>query len=75
MTEHTASEITVPQAVLDTTMYEPSRIMRSIQYVFDQNVVRIWNDEVLSIANVDVSSLSNKTSRFLKDQNQNYETV
>ena len=39
----------VPQVVLDKSMYKPSRIMRSIQYIFDQNVVRIWNDEVFII--------------------------
>lgn len=37
----------VPVVVLDKTMYEPSRIMRSVQYVLDQHVVRIWRDEVL----------------------------
>lgn len=37
---------TVPGLVLDRDMYEPSRIMRSIQYIFDQDVVRIWNDDV-----------------------------
>ncbi|QOY60418.1 DUF4116 domain-containing protein [Thermophilibacter immobilis] len=42
----------VPDAVIDTDarMYEPSRIMRSIQYVFDQDVIRIWRDEVLDYA-------------------------
>nr|WP_245251416.1 DUF4116 domain-containing protein [Paenibacillus turicensis] len=39
---------TVPEIVLDTSMYEPSRIMRSIQYIFDQNVIRVWKDSILS---------------------------
>lgn len=39
----------VPELVLDKTMYEPSRIMRSVQYIFDQNVVRMWKDEILTI--------------------------
>lgn len=38
----------VSDLLLDRTIYEPSRIMRAIQYVFDQNVVRIWNDEILT---------------------------
>ena len=38
---------TVPEFVLDRSMYEPSRIMRSAQYIFDQDVVRVWNDEIL----------------------------
>lgn len=39
--------IAVPEEVLDRGMYEPSRIMRSIQYLFDNNVIRIWRDSVL----------------------------
>lgn len=38
---------TSPELVLDRTMYEPSRIMRSIQYIFEQGVIRIWNDDFL----------------------------
>lgn len=38
---------TVPELVLDTDMYDPSRIMRSVQYIFDQDVIRIWNDVVI----------------------------
>ena len=40
---------TVSQVILERGMYKPSSIMRSIQYVFDQNVLRIWNDAVFSI--------------------------
>ena len=40
---------TVPQVVLDRSMYEPSRIMRSIQYIFDRNVLRVWNEAVLAV--------------------------
>lgn len=39
---------TVPELVLGTEMYKPSNIMRSIQYIFDQNVIRIWRDEILT---------------------------
>ena len=38
----------VPRLVFDTEMYEPSRQMRAIQYVFEQNVIRVWRDEILS---------------------------
>ncbi|MCM1508454.1 MAG: hypothetical protein NC177_15190 [Ruminococcus flavefaciens] len=38
----------VPQLVLETDMYNPSRIMKSIQYIFENNVIRIWNDDILS---------------------------
>lgn len=37
-------------AKTDTLMYKPSRTMLSIQYLFDSNVIRIWNDEALGIA-------------------------
>lgn len=48
----------VPQVVLDRSMYEPSRIMRSIQYIFDQNVLRVWNDAILAIDdNDDIQAL------------------
>lgn len=51
MQEHDADAAlaTVPDWVLDTTMYVPSRLMRSVQYIFDQNVVRVWKDEILKI--------------------------
>lgn len=39
--------ITKPQVVLDKSMYKSSRIMRQIQYFFDQNIIRIWNDDIL----------------------------
>ena len=39
----------VPEVVLDRSMYEPSRIIRSIQYIFDRNVLRVWNDAILSM--------------------------
>ena len=38
----------VPQLVLETDMYNPSRIMKSIQYIFENNVIRIWNDDILT---------------------------
>ena len=39
---------TVPQLVLGKEMYAPSHIMKSLQYVFDNKVIRIWDDEILS---------------------------
>lgn len=40
---------TVPELVLDRSIYDPSRILRAIQYIFDQDIVRIWKDEVLNM--------------------------
>lgn len=40
---------TAPEVVLDLEMYEPSRTMRSVQYVLEQNIVRIWKEEVLDM--------------------------
>lgn len=38
---------TIPKWAVGTDIYEPSRIIRSIQYVWDQNIIRIWNDAIL----------------------------
>lgn len=38
---------TIPKWVLGTEMYTPSRIMRAVQYIWSQNVIRIWNDDVI----------------------------
>lgn len=53
---------TVPEIVLDRSMYEPSRIMRSIQYIFDQNVIRIWKDSILSTCFEDNTLSFNSTA-------------
>ncbi len=40
----------VPMEVLDEkNIYTPSRVMKSIQYLLDKGVVRVWNDAVLSM--------------------------
>lgn len=40
----------VPMEVLDeNNIYAPSRVMKSIQYLLDKGVVRVWNDAVLSM--------------------------
>ena len=45
--EETLETAVVPEIVLDKEIYKASRIMRRLQYVFDQQVIRVWNDEVL----------------------------
>lgn len=42
-----AERAIIPGWIYGTEMYNPSRIMRAVQYVWEQNVIRIWNDEVL----------------------------
>lgn len=32
-----------------TEMYQPSMVMRSAQYIWEKNVIRIWNDKVLEV--------------------------
>lgn len=34
--------------VPDTSMYEPSRVMKSLQYLTELNVIRNWNDDVIT---------------------------
>lgn len=42
-------EAIIPKLVVGTEIYEPSKIMRSIQYIFEGNVIRIWQDDILSL--------------------------
>ena len=56
---------TVPQIVLDKSMYEPSRVMRSVQYIFDQNILRVWNDTVLNIDDSEEDRVLLETSKSL----------
>lgn len=37
----------IPKWVFGTDIYNPSRMMRAVQYVWEQNVIRIWNDSLL----------------------------
>ena len=40
----------VPMEILDErNIYAPSRVMKSIQYLLDKGVVRVWNDAVISM--------------------------
>lgn len=52
----------VPEIITDRSMYQPSRIMRTIQYIFDQNVVRIWNDDILKVDKANQKSLASGLS-------------
>ena len=48
MSEHKPNELAViPRWMSGTEIYNPSRIMKSIQYVWEQDVIRIWNDDIL----------------------------
>lgn len=39
--------VSVPEWMFGNDIYAPSRVMRAIQYVWEQNVIRIWNDDIL----------------------------
>lgn len=47
--ESKAESIATSQFVLETHMYRLSRIMRSLQYLTEVNVIRIWNDRIMDI--------------------------
>lgn len=66
---------TVSQVVLDRSMYKSSYIMRSIQYIFDQNVVRVWNDAVLSIEDKDKFGALTGTNRLITSQEHDTEKI
>lgn len=60
----------VPEIVLDKSMYKPSRIMRSFQYIFDQNVIRIWNDIILETKFEKAPAvMDNSSTHLLQEQN------
>lgn len=55
----------VPMEVLDeNNIYAPSRVMKSIQYLLDKGVVRVWNDAVLSMP--DRSTLTEDETKLFK---------
>lgn len=35
------------RVLADTSMYKPSNLFRSFQYMFDVNVIREWNEELV----------------------------
>ena len=38
----------IPRWMFGTEIYAPSRIMRTVQYVWSQNVIRIWNEDIIT---------------------------
>lgn len=48
--------------ISDTSMYEPSRIMKSLQYLTDTNIIRIWNDDIFE----KYSKQNDKENLYLK---------
>ncbi len=34
--------------IFDTTQYKPSNLIKRLQYITESNVIRIWNDEIIS---------------------------
>lgn len=45
------SKIVLPEWMFGTEIYDPSRILRAVQYVWEKNVIRIWNDDILQFDN------------------------
>lgn len=48
--EEDHSLASVPELVLDRSMYGPSRQMRSVQYALENNTVRFWRDAILKFS-------------------------
>ncbi len=40
-------DVELSRYVFDTSMYEPSRIMKSLQYITEANIIRNWNNELM----------------------------
>lgn len=57
----------VPMEILDErNIYAPSRVMKSIQYLLDKGVVRVWNDAVLAM--VDKNALPETQQELQKNR-------
>ncbi|MBO6114511.1 MAG: DUF4116 domain-containing protein [Lachnospiraceae bacterium] len=52
----------IPKWMFGTEVYDPSRIMKKIQYVWENNVIRIWEENVLKYKNND------ENKRIIKDE-------
>ena len=46
---------TIPEWMYGTEIYQQSRIIKAIQYVLEQNVIRIWNDDLLQENKIDTN--------------------
>ncbi len=51
-------DVGMSKYVFDTSMYEPSRVMKSLQYITETNVIRSWNDNIVD--NFQNESLNNQ---------------
>lgn len=45
---HRSELCIIPKLVLGTELYTPSKVVKSIQYVWEKNVIRIWKEEIMS---------------------------
>ena len=62
LSKDTCGLAVIPQVVLDKSMYKPSKVMRAIQYLFDSDVIRIWNDAVLDIKDSEIDEKQKVTA-------------
>lgn len=63
-------EARIPETVLDTTMYKPNRVMRSLQYSIEQNVIRTWRDELLEDRALDFHATLKRLPQTKKGNNK-----
>lgn len=43
------SDTEIAKFVAETYMYNPSRVMKTLQYLTEVHVIRVWNDKVLNV--------------------------
>lgn len=58
---------TIPEWMYGTEIYQQSRIIKAIQYVLEQNVIRIWNDDLLQENKIDTNGRMIEHSYFGHD--------
>ena len=50
----------------DTGIYRESLILKKIQYLIDDNIIRIWKDDILNSNNMDILMIDNEKSGKIK---------
>lgn len=65
--------IDISRFVPETYMYKPSRIMKSLQYLTEVNVIRVWNDHIMDIRSgiqCSPDKFNNKGTLTLEDKSR-----
>lgn len=68
LSHNKSSLASIPEWVLGTDIYRESRIMKSIQYIWQHNVIRIWNEEVFEGTSRISNRIEKKSESLVEDK-------